>query len=51
MLSSTLKGDGVASKVYAVENSLPKVLSASELAPVIGNGMAPFSQQTVVFTK
>ena len=34
-----------------MENTVPQVISTSELAPVNGRGATPFSQQTVVLTK
>ena len=34
-----------------MENTVPQVISPSELAPVHGRGATPFSQQTVVLTK
>src|SRR5713226_3047056 len=34
-----------------MENTLPQVMSTSELAPVHEGGATPFSQQTVVLTK
>ena len=34
-----------------METTLPQAISPSELAPEIGNGATPFSQQTVVLTK
>jgi transposase len=34
-----------------MENTLPQAIAPSELAPVNGNGVTPFSQQTVVLTK
>src|ERR1700747_3766479 len=34
-----------------MDNTLPQAMSPSELAPVNGHGVTPFSQQTVVLTK
>jgi hypothetical protein len=34
-----------------MESTLRQVISTAELAPVNGNGVTPFAQQTVVLTK